>query len=225
MSRTLAAVLLDASSGQYPVADGRAAVLGPPGTGADAAIVAFTGHHVVAADIPAPWVEECCPRWALEAPFGAPFVAALADRLGLRAGTLDLVLVADGTAPGDIDLVPVPTDDAARLLAGSPNPRTDIIARRTRDSQGLVILGRGLEGRWELALAVEPDSRGRGLGRALASAARGLVGPGEIVFAQIAPGNVASVRAILGAGFRPFAAEILFWPDADPEDRRNSRSR
>jgi GNAT superfamily N-acetyltransferase len=79
------------------------------------------------------------------------------------------------------------------------------------DGQGLVLIGRGLEGRWEFALDVEPASRGRGIGRALASAARGLVGPGESVFAQVAPGNVASVRAVLAAGFRPFSAEILFW--------------
>ena len=73
------------------------------------------------------------------------------------------------------------------------------------------MLGRGLEDRWEAAIEVVQDQRGRGLGRTLALAARALVGPGELVFAQIAPGNVASLRAALAAGFRPFAAEILFF--------------
>jgi GNAT superfamily N-acetyltransferase len=208
---TLEAILAAATGGRPPDADGRVSVIGPPAAGAGAAIVSFTGHHVVAADVPAAWVDERCPRWAFEAPFGAPFVSALADRVDLRAGTLDLVLVAHGTAPTDLDLVAVPADEAARLLAGAPNPRSDVIVRRMTDGQGLVLIGRGLEGRWEFALDVEPASRGRGLGRALASAARGLVGPGDYLFAQVAPGNVASVRAVLAAGFRPFAAEILFW--------------
>ena len=47
--------------------------------------------------------------------------------------------------------------------------------------------------------------------RLMALAARALLEPGELVFAQIAPGNVASLRAALAAGFRPVAAEILFF--------------
>ncbi|WP_433337373.1 GNAT family N-acetyltransferase [Spirillospora sp. CA-294931] len=54
---------------------------------------------------------------------------------------------------------------------------------------------------------VEPGARGRGLGRSLARAARHLA-PGPL-WAQIAPGNAASVRCFLAAGFEAVGAEVL----------------
>jgi RimJ/RimL family protein N-acetyltransferase len=36
---------------------------------------------------------------------------------------------------------------------------------------------------------------------------------GERVFLQVAPGNAASLRAALGAGFHPIGAEVLFLRD------------
>jgi hypothetical protein len=75
---------------------------------------------------------------------------------------------------------------------------------------GLLTLGRGVAGRWEVA--VEVSRPGRGLGRRLFAAARGLVD--EPVWAQVAPGNAASVRAVLAAGFRPVGAEALLIPAA-----------
>jgi GNAT superfamily N-acetyltransferase len=50
---------------------------------------------------------------------------------------------------------------------------------------GLLVLGRGLAGRWEVAVEVEPGSRGHGLGRALVAAAPGLLPPGETLWAQV----------------------------------------
>lgn len=46
----------------------------------------------------------------------------------------------------------------------------------------------------------------------LALAARHLVPDGEPLWAQIAPGNAASVRALLSAGFTPVGAEALLVP-------------
>jgi len=54
---------------------------------------------------------------------------------------------------------------------------------------------------------VDPGRRCRGLGRALAAAARHLVPGGAPVWAQIAPANATSVRAFLAAGFKPVGAE------------------
>jgi len=120
----------------------------------------------------------------------------------------------------NIDLVAT----APRLPGPPPLPLTEVAVgehprvRRTlryRDqvrvwatAGGLVILGRGLGGRWELAVEVEPTHRDRGLGRALATAARHLV-PGPALWAQVAPGNAASVRSLLAAGFTPVGAEAL----------------
>lgn len=50
-------------------------------------------------------------------------------------------------------------------------------------------------------------SRGAGLGRALAAAARHLVPGGSPLWAQIAPANAASVRAFLAAGYKLVGAE------------------
>ena len=56
---------------------------------------------------------------------------------------------------------------------------------------------------------VDPGYRGRGLGRGLAAAARHLVPGGAPLWAQIAPGNAASVRAFLAAGYVLVGAEAL----------------
>jgi len=206
----LAALLRAAVGGSPPPHDGRVIVVPAP-RGARAAIVGFTGHHVVAADVDPAWVAAMCPPWAFERPFGAEFVVALAARTRGRAGTLDLVLHAGTLTDPGIDLRPATDAEMHDALADEPNPRRDHRVWRTPDGAGLLILGRGLEDRWEAAIEVAPAARGRGLGRALPRAARTLAPNGDGVIAQIAPGNVASVRAAVAAGFRPVAAELLFF--------------
>jgi RimJ/RimL family protein N-acetyltransferase len=83
---------------------------------------------------------------------------------------------------------------------------------------GTVLTGRGVAGRWEVAVEVDPGARGAGLGRRLARAARHLVPEGETLWAQIAPGNAASVRALLAAGYSPVGAEALLVPLGGPKD-------
>ena len=41
-------------------------------------------------------------------------------------------------------------------------------------------------------------------------ASRRLVPPGEAIFAQTSPGNAASLRALLAAGFVPLGSEVIF---------------
>jgi hypothetical protein len=49
------------------------------------------------------------------------------------------------------------------------------------------------------------------------AAARHLTPSGEPLFAQVAPGNVASLGVVAAAGFRPVGAEVLFHRgDPDP---------
>jgi hypothetical protein len=88
--------------------------------------------------------------------------------------------------------------------------RTDCVAYTDGSGAGVVILGRGLAGRWEVSFEVGPEARGRGLGRRLAATATTLVPDGEPLFAQVAPANVPSLRAVLGAGYRPIGSEVLF---------------
>jgi hypothetical protein len=77
---------------------------------------------------------------------------------------------------------------------------------------GVLVLGRGVAGRWEAAIEVDEPARHRGLGRSLAVAARHLVPDGAPIWSQQATGNARSIRAFQAAGYRPIAAEALLHP-------------
>jgi len=206
----LKALYADLLGGVYPPVDGLTEVMPAP-SGAVGAVLAFTGHCVVAADVDPGWVERACPRWDLLAAMSPNFVLALAERLGCAVGALDLVLCAPSeTAGTELALI---EEDAAYLHARVQRAlfeRSEVRVYRTADSAGLLTIGRGLAGRWEVGMEVAAPERNQGLGRALAAASRWLAPPGEGIFMQVAPGNVASIRAILAGGFVPVGTEILF---------------
>jgi GNAT superfamily N-acetyltransferase len=205
----LAAILGDAAAGRPPAPDGGVRVLPRPAGGAKAGVVGFTAHHVVAADVDPDWVRAVLPPGSLSAPLSARFLAALADRVGAEPGAYDTVLVAPpaGAAAVPVDgLRPMTGGDSARLRRAE---RYRVDVRAWTVPGAILILGRGLAGRWEVSLEVKPADRGRGLGRALVAAAPGLVPAGELLWAQVSPANVASLRMFLAAGYRPTAAEVL----------------
>lgn len=178
-----------------------------PGTGA---VVAFPGHVAVASDLDPGWVRDQLPDGDLSAPLNPPFLRACEEKLGLRVNNLDALLLAP-PAPGPADL-------PLREVADADHPRVRR-ARRYRPEVriwttggGVLVLGRGLAGRWEAAIEVDPSHQGRGLGRALAAAARGLVPGDRAVWAQVAPGNASSLRTFLAAGYQPVGAEALLVP-------------
>jgi hypothetical protein len=74
-------------------------------------------------------------------------------------------------------------------------------------ARGVLVLGRGVAGRLEVAVEVGEDVRHRGLGRAPASAALHLAD--EPVWPRVATGNARSLRAFQSAGHRPVGAEAL----------------
>lgn len=211
---TLARIISDAERGCFPSADPDLTVVPQP-SAHDVAVLAFTGHSVVAADVPEDWVREALPPGDLSAPLCPPFLTVLSERLGRRVNNVDAVLLAPPTADaGTADRL------GLRELTGREHPRVrralryrdDVRVWTTPDGAGLVLLGRGLAGRWETAVEVAEARRGNGLGRALALAARELAG-GRPLWAQIAPGNAASVRAFLSAGYAPMGAEALLVRD------------
>jgi GNAT superfamily N-acetyltransferase len=183
----------------------------PAPEGARALVVGGTAWHVVAADVDPAWVRAEVGDDPLTAPLGARFLAALADRVGAEPGVLDVVLVAPpAPATPGLELVPAEADHprVRRALLH----RRDVRVRATPDGAGLLVLGRGVGGRWEVAVEVDPAARGRGLGTALAAAAPALVPDAAPLWAQVAPANTASLRAFLAAGWRPACAEVLFGP-------------
>jgi GNAT superfamily N-acetyltransferase len=174
-------------------------------------VASFPGFLVVAADIDRAWVDAFLGDGDdLSVPMSARFVAALEQRSSLVAGSLDAVLLAPPVSgKPSVELSPVGDSDHSRVVR----------ARRYRDDvrvwtcgPGMLVLGRGLGGRWEAAVEVEPGSRNAGLGRALAAAARHVVPENRPVWAQIAPGNASSLRAFLAAGYQPVGAEVLLMP-------------
>jgi GNAT superfamily N-acetyltransferase len=213
---SLAAILADAAGGRFPPADGMVSILPQP-SDRDAGVISFTAHSVIFADIDHAWIHAQLDPGDLSAPLSAAFLHTLGQRLGRRSHSIDMLTCARAL-PGP---PPAETALAERAEAAPEHPR---IARamRYRDAVrvwqadgGLVTIGRGVAGRWETSIEVDPAYRGQGLGARLAVAARHLVPAGVPLWAQIAPANAASVRAFLTAGFRPVGAEALLSREVD----------
>jgi GNAT superfamily N-acetyltransferase len=225
--RALAALLDSAADGEFPAADGGVLVLPQP-SDRDAGVISMTGYAVIFADADPDWLIAQLPPGDLAAPLSAMFLHTLSERLGRQTHSVDMLTCADplaGPPPRDFGLTELTagTDERNSAAADGAEHAHPRIARalRHRDDVrawqargGVVMLGRGVAGRYEVAVEVDPAYRGRGLGAGLATAARHLVPDGVPVWAQIAPGNAASVRAFLAAGFRPVGAEALLSRDS-----------
>ena len=220
----VASLLDDVAAGRFPAPDGSATILPQPSP-RYAGVFAFTAHAVIFTDARPAWVRGQLPPGDLAAPMLPPFLQALADRTGRRVTSHDLLCVAaplPGPPPLELSPLSAPGPNSPSspgwVTAGASHPRVAPAMRYRADVRawqaagGVVLVGRGVADRWEAAIEVDPGCQGRGLGRILATAARHLVPAGVPVWAQIAPGNAASVRAFLAAGFAPVGAEALLLP-------------
>ena len=145
------------------------------------------------------------------APMSPRFLDELSELISAPPGSLDVVLAAPGRrGEPELELTLLDGGTSHPRVERAERYRTDVRAFATRGEEGVLVLGRGLAGRWEAAFEVDERHRGRGLGRALVAAARNLVPADELVFMQTAPGNVASLHAILAGGFAPIGGEVLF---------------
>ncbi|MFD4906385.1 GNAT family N-acetyltransferase [Kitasatospora purpeofusca] len=222
-TRGLREILADAGGGVFPPSDGSVTVVPQPSP-REAGVLSLSAHAVVFTDEDPEWVRAtlaATPSDPLAAPLCPPFLTAFARRTGRENGNIDLLTVADRLPGGP----PLPLTRVADL----EHPRVVRALRYREDVRvfeaagegeaeagseaeaagGVLVLGRGVAGRWECAIEVGPAARGRGLGRALALAARHLVPEGDLVWSQQAPGNATSVRAFQAAGYRPVGAETL----------------
>ena len=207
---------MEAARGRPPVANGDITVL-PALPGGRHCVVAFTAHHVIAADVAEDTIRQRIDVSDLSQPMGANFLMFLAGWVGASPGPVDLLLAAPPRELADDSFELWRRDDLDAhprvRRAGRYRPQLAVYADRQHgEPDGVLVIGRGVADRWEMAYEVAPSARGRGVGRSLASAASSLVHDGEPVFAQVSPGNVASVRATLAAGYRPIGSEVLFSP-------------
>ena len=205
----LAVLLDDVAAGRFPPADGGVTILPPPSR-RDGGVIGFFAHAVIFIDADPAWVTAQLPAGDLAGPLSPAFLQALCEHTSREAHTIDMLCVAS-PLPGPPEITLTPESDLAHpRIARALRYRDDV--RAWRADGGVVLLGRGVASRWEAAIEVDPGRRCRGLGRALAAAARHLVPDGTPVWAQIAPANVPSVRAFLAAGFRPTGAEAHLTP-------------
>jgi hypothetical protein len=137
------------------------------------------------------------------------FVAALAEELGAKPGSIDVLLAApELDSAATVELSEVGEGDAR--TARARRYRNEVRSYADRDVTGVVNLGRGLDGRLDLSVELLRASRSGGRGRKIIEAARTLIPPEEFLFASVAPGNARCLRATLAAGFAPIGGEVLF---------------
>lgn len=195
-------------------ATGAVTLLPGPDGHAVAAVLGFTAHHVIAADADPEWLTSQLGESEMTRPMKPGFLAALGEHLDATPGGQDVLLVAGhGAQSRPVGIV------VAANPAALNHPRVERALRYRKDVRvatmpgGLVTVGRGLARRWELSIEVAESGRSAGLGRTLAEYGRTLVPTGAVLWAQVHPANVASLRAFLAAGYRPVGAEVLFTRD------------
>jgi hypothetical protein len=204
-------LLEDAARARFPAPDGSVQVLPAP-PGRSDAVVAFTAHHVIAAGVDPDETRAQLPPGDLGAPMSAGFLSWLGRRLGSAPGSVDVVLTASGTSSADADprlheVLGVAHDRVTR----AQRYREDLSIYADPKQTAVVVLGRGLARRREVSIEIHDEgARSRGSGRDLLMAARALIPDDEYIFAQVASGNAASLRAFLAAGFTPIGSEVLF---------------
>lgn len=209
----LAGLIAAAAAGRFPGPDGGWHRVPPWRPGLEA-VVSFTGHAVfaVAPDIP----DHRLAALGADGFGGAHDPRLIAAVAGPEAwiDCLDMLMASRGTGhPG----VPPPLIDRPDLAT---RPRAEFAARvRSHprvlgypdpDRSALAVISQGIAGLTELSFELEPGRRGRGDGSRLAADALGVVPAGELAVAAVAPGNAASVRALLSAGFVPLGSLQLF---------------
>jgi GNAT superfamily N-acetyltransferase len=210
VSHPLTRALQDAAYGRFPRPDGTLVVMPAPPGPADA-VVAFTAHTMVAANVSLDEVTAHLPSSDFGAPMNALFLHWLSGRLDSEPGSLDAVFAAVGARDAPkLKLLP---DERLRhhpRAVRAARYRTDVSLFTDPGERAIVAVGRGLAGRWEAGFEVDPEHRNDGVGRSIVAAIRTLVRPGEPIFLQVAPGNAASVWAIIAGGFSPIGSEVLF---------------
>jgi hypothetical protein len=209
----LAALIAGVAAGRFPDPDGGWHRVPPWRPGLEA-VISFTAHAVFAV---APDITDgqlaALGADGLGGAHDPRLITALAGPGGW-IDALDMLMAGRGTGRAGVpprlaDRPDLATHPRARFAArlrdgprvlGYPDPRRSALA----------VISRGIAGLTELSFELESGRRGRGAGSRLAADALIMVPAGQLVVAAVAPGNAASVRALLSAGFLPLGSLQLF---------------
>ena len=209
----LAGLITAAAAGRFPDPDGAWERVPAWRPGLEA-IFSFTAHAVFAM---APDISDHRIASLGADGFGGAHDPRLITALAGPDGwidSLDMLLAGRGTgragiAPRLVDRPDLAAHPRARFAArirdeprvlGYPDPRRSALAT----------VSRGIAGLTELSFEIEPERRGHGGGAGLAADALSVLPAGQLAVAAVAPGNAASVRALLSAGFVPLGSFQLF---------------
>jgi len=130
---------------------------------------------VVAADVSRAWVESWMGDGDFARPTSPPFLDALEDLLRAESDALDAVLLAEPLAGAPpIELAPL-TDHEHPRVTRARRFRSDV--RVWTSEYGVLVLGRGLAGRWEAAVEVAPEAQNASRHRCRARIVRGYPAP------------------------------------------------
>jgi hypothetical protein len=143
-------------------------------------------------------------------------IAALAGPDGW-IDSLDLLMASRGTGvPGVPPRLVARPDLAVHPRAAFASRIRDDIRLVGYPDQGrsaLAVISRGIAGLTELSFELESAQRGAGGGTQLVADALTTIPADQLTMAAVAPGNAASVLALLSAGFTPLASLQLFRPN------------
>jgi hypothetical protein len=213
LAQPLAELITAAADGRFPQADGGWQRVPPWRPGLEA-IIAFTGHAVLAV---APDISgQRLISLGVDGFGGAAdprLITALAGPGGW-IDSLDMLMAGRGTGRagepprlvGRPDLATHPRAAFAVRLRDQVRP----MGYADRSRGALALISCGIAGLTELSFELEPQRRGQGGGPALVRDALTAIPAGQLVLAAVAPGNAASVRALLAAGFVPLGSLQLF---------------
>ena len=197
----LARLITDALDGRYPQPDGGWHRVPPWRDGVEA-VLAFTAHAVLA--VAPDMSDERLAALGVDGYGGANHPRVLLELAG-PDGWIDSLdaLVVRRSVGGLTALVERPDlRDHPRVgFATAIRDDVRVFGRPDRRSSTLATVSRGIGGLCEISVELDADERGRGAGAELVEQVVAIMPAGEVVIAAIAPGNAASLRAFLRAGF------------------------
>lgn len=209
---SLAGLLAAALDGDFPRSDGGWHRVPPWRDGVEA-VFAFTGHAVLAVgpDIS----DDRLTALGVDGYGGAHHPRVLLELAG-PDGWIDSLdaLTARRAAGGASELIDRPdlAEHPRVRFATAVRDDVQVLGRADLRSRSLATASRGIAGMWEISVELDERERAQRAGARLVAAAVAAVPPGEVVLAAVAPGNAASLRAFLSAGFIVLGSVQLLRP-------------
>lgn len=208
----LAELIVAAAERHFPPVDGSWRRVPPWRPGLEA-VLSFTGHGVLA-------VSSEVTDGEIEALGADGFGGAHDPRLitalagdGAWIDSLDALMVGRGTGNASNGGRLVPRPDLAShprsLFASGVRDDVRVLGYPDHQPAAMATVGRGVGGLQEISFEVEPQVRG-GVGRRLVRDVLDSLPLDTLVVAAVAPGNAASLRTLLAAGFAPIGSMQLF---------------